>query len=137
MKLRSALPTSLQRLQQELQRFVWVETLFDSAPHSDSTPTQPEVASKATNVMSGTLRALANTVVLVIALYLAADPRPYVEGTVRLFSPAQRKRAREVLYAMGHTLRWWLIGSGHDDDRRHCCLHWIDRTGVPLAAALR
>ena len=41
-ELRSALPTSLQRLQQELQRFVWVETLFDSAPHSDSIPTQPE-----------------------------------------------------------------------------------------------
>ena len=110
-ELRSALPTSLQRLQQELQRFVWLETLIDSAPHADSVPAQPEVASKATGVISGTLKALANiVVVLVIALYLAADPRPYVEGTVRLFPPAQHKRAREVLDAMGHTLRWWLIG---------------------------
>ena len=85
-ELRSALPTSLQRLQQELQRFVWLETLIDSAPHPDSVPTQPEVASKATEAMSGTLKALANiVVVLVIALYLAADPRPYVEGTVGYF----------------------------------------------------
>ena len=110
-ELRSALPTSLQRLQHELQRFVWLETLIDSAPHADSVPTQSEVASKATGAISGTLKALANiVVVLVIALYLAADPRPYVEGTVRLFPPAQHKRAREVLDAMGHTLRWWLIG---------------------------
>ncbi len=110
-ELRAALPTSLQRLQQELQRFVWLETLIDSAPHAGSVPTQPEVASKATGAISGTLKALANVVVvLVIALYLAADPRPYVEGTVRLFPPAQHKRAREVLDAMGHALRWWLIG---------------------------
>ena len=137
-ELRSALPASLQRLQQELQRFVWLETLLDSAPHSNSTLTQTEIASKATGVMSGTLKALANTVVvLVIALYLAADPRPYVEGTVRLFPPAQRKRAREVLYAMGHTLRWWLIGKAVSMTIVGIAI-FIGLTvlGVPLAGAL-
>jgi predicted PurR-regulated permease PerM len=137
-ELRSALPTSLQRLQQELQRFVWLERLVDSAPHPDSIPTQPKVASKGTEAMSGTFKALANVVVvLVIALYLAADPRPYVEGTVRLFPPAQRKRAREVLDAMGHTLRWWLIGKAVSMTIVGIAVFiGLTALGVPLAGAL-
>ena len=137
-ELRSALPTSLQRLQQEMQRFVWLERLVDSAPHPDSIPTQPEVASKVTEATSGTLKALANiVVVLVIALYLAVDPRPYVEGTVRLFPPAQHKRAREVLDAMGHTLRWWLIGKAASMTVVGIAVFiGLTALGVPLAGAL-
>jgi predicted PurR-regulated permease PerM len=137
-ELQSALPTSMQRLQQELQRFVWLERLVDSAPHPDSIPTQPEVASKVTEATSGTLKALASiVVVLVIALYLAADPRPYVEGTVRLFPPAQHKRAREVLDAMGHTLRWWLIGKAASMTIVGIAVFiGLTALGVPLAGAL-
>ena len=137
-ELQSALPTSMQRLQQELQRFVWLERLVDSAPHPDSIPTQPEVASKVTEATSGTLKALANIVlVLVIALYLAVDPRPYVEGTVRLFPPAQHKRAREVLDAMGHTLRWWLIGKAASMTIVGIAVFiGLTALGVPLAGAL-
>ncbi|HVE89655.1 MAG TPA: AI-2E family transporter [Burkholderiaceae bacterium] len=108
-ELKSALPAALQRLQQELSRFVWLEVFFDSAQGGAAAP--PQVASKVTGAVSGTLSALGNTVVaIVIALYLAANPRPYVEGTVRLFPLAHRDRAREVLLAMGNTLRWWLLG---------------------------
>ena len=137
-ELHSALPTSLQRLQQEMQRFVWLERLVDSAPHPDSIPTQPEVASKVTEATTGTLKALANfVVVLVIALYLAVDPRPYVEGTVRLFPPAQHKRAREVLDAMGHTLRWWLIGKAASMTIVGIAVFiGLTALGVPLAGAL-
>ena len=137
-ELQSALPTSMQRLQQELQRFVWLERLVDSAPHPDSIPTQPEVASKVTEATSGTLKALANIVVVpVIALYLAVDPRPYVEGTVRLFPPAQHKRAREVLDAMGHTLRWWLIGKAASMTIVGIAVFiGLTALGVPLAGAL-
>jgi predicted PurR-regulated permease PerM len=137
-ELRSALPTSLQRLQQELKRFVWIERLVDSAPRPDSMAAQPEVAGQGTDPMLGILKALANiVVVLFIALYLAADPRPYVEGTVRLFPPAQRDRAREVLDAMGHTLRWWLIGKAASMTIVGIAV-FIGLTvlGVPLAGAL-
>ena len=109
-ELRAALPAALQRLQQELSRFTWLEVFFDTAQQA-SGAAQPQVTSKVAGAVSGTLAALGNTVVvIVIALYLAADPRPYVEGTVRLFPLARRDRAREVLLAMGHTLRWWLLG---------------------------
>ncbi len=109
--LRATLPAALQQLQQELSRFAWLEALFDAAPRPDTLAAQPQVAEKVTGALSGTLSAIGHTVVaVVIALYLAADPRPYIEGTVRLFPPAHRDRAREVLLAMGHTLRWWLFG---------------------------
>lgn len=112
-ELRSALPNALQKLQQELSRFVWLESLFDSAPHSDAPAAGEGVASTVTSAVSGTLSAIANTVfVLVVALYLAVDPRLYVEGVIRLFPLPRRDRAREVLQAMGAALRWWLIGKG-------------------------
>ena len=108
-ELRSALPAAMQRLQLELSRFAWLETLLDSAPRPDSLAAQPGVAGKVTGVVSGTLAAIANVVVvLVIALYLAADPRPYIDGTVRLFPLAHRDRTREVLHAMGHTQSYLL-----------------------------
>lgn len=110
-ELRAALPAALQRLQQELSRFVWLEVFFDAAPRPAEVAGQSEMAGKVTGALSGTLSAIGHTVVaVVIALYLAADPRPYVEGTVRLFPLAHRDRAREVLLAMGNTLRWWLFG---------------------------
>ncbi len=111
-ELRASLPAALQRLQQELSRFVWLETFLDTAQQVDGTGVPPaQVASKVTNAVSGTLTALGKTVVaIVIALYLAADPRPYIDGTVRLFPVAHRVRAREVLDAIGNTLRWWLFG---------------------------
>ena len=110
-ELRATLPAALQRLQQELSRFVWLEVFLDAAPRPDELAAQPEAAGKVTGVLSGTLVAIGHTfVAIVIGLYLAADPRPYIEGTVRLFPPAHRKRAREILLAIGHTLRWWLFG---------------------------
>ncbi len=111
-ELRASLPAALQRLQQELSRFVWLEVFLDTAQQVDATQCcTAQVASKVTSAVSGTLAAFGNAVfAIVIALYLAADPRPYVEGTVRLFPLAHRARAREVLHAIGNTLRWWLFG---------------------------
>ena len=110
-ELRAALPAALERLQQELSRFVWLESVLDTTWSPESLTAQPEVASKVGSAVSGTLKSLANVVlVLVIALYLAADPRLYVEGAVRLLPMAHRVRAREVLHAIGDTLRWWLLG---------------------------
>lgn len=111
-ELQASLPAALQRLQQELSRFVWLEVFFDTAQQANGgAAAPPQMASKVTGAVSGTLAALGNTVVtVVIALYLAADPRPYIEGTIRLFPVAHRDRVREVLNAIGQTLRWWLFG---------------------------
>lgn len=49
-------------------------------------------------------------IVLFIGLYLASDPDVYARGVVRLVPIPNRKRAREVLGVLGHTLRRWLVG---------------------------
>ena len=49
-------------------------------------------------------------VVIVVALFLAADPGTYVNGLVRLLAPPRRRRGREVLEAAGRRLAWWLVG---------------------------
>lgn len=65
----------------------------------------------ATSFISSTFGSLANVVILlVVAIYLAAAPGLYVNGAVRLFPKERRARVRETLAAVGHTLRWWIIG---------------------------
>jgi predicted PurR-regulated permease PerM len=47
---------------------------------------------------------------LFVGLFAAASPRMYIDGIVRLVPVRSRPRAREVMDALGYTLRWWLIG---------------------------
>ena len=59
---------------------------------------------------SGLLGWLANiALILVIGIYLAADPQTYLEGAVRLLPPSKRKRGRQIINAAGADLRKWLI----------------------------
>jgi predicted PurR-regulated permease PerM len=53
---------------------------------------------------------LANiALIIVMGIYLAADPQTYVDGAIRLFPPSRRKRARQIINAAGADLRKWLI----------------------------
>jgi predicted PurR-regulated permease PerM len=62
-------------------------------------------------ILPSVLSALANILfVIVLAIFFAASPGLYLNGLLRLFPESQRKRAGEVLLAMGHTLRAWLFG---------------------------
>jgi predicted PurR-regulated permease PerM len=48
-------------------------------------------------------------VVFLLAVYLAAGPRQYRAGFLRLVPPARRERAAEVLAEMGAVLRRWIL----------------------------
>lgn len=137
-ELRAALPAAVDRLQQELSRFGWLETLLDGAANSTTTMAPTDMARRVSGALSGTLSAIANIfIVLVIAFYLAGDPRPYIEGTVRLFPVPRRDRAREVLNKIGHTLRWWLIGKAASMlIIGIATFTGLTLLGVPLAGAL-
>jgi hypothetical protein len=45
-----------------------------------------------------------------VAAHLAAQPRFYVEGLVKLAPKPKRPRVREVIQRVGYVLRWWMIG---------------------------
>lgn len=67
--------------------------------------------SGASQAFSTTLGGVVNfAVVLFIGVYIAVNPGWYRRGMTRLVAPARRPRAREILDAIGHTLRWWLFG---------------------------
>lgn len=53
---------------------------------------------------------VAIAIILFSGLYFAAQPEPYQRGLVRLLPQARRRRAAEVLFAGGYTLRWWILG---------------------------
>jgi predicted PurR-regulated permease PerM len=55
---------------------------------------------------SGLLGWLANiALIIVIGIYLAADPGTYVDGAIRLLPPSRRKRGRQIINAAGEDLR--------------------------------
>jgi predicted PurR-regulated permease PerM len=47
---------------------------------------------------------------VVIGVYLAADPDLYLRGVGHLVPVRHRQVTRELLEAIGHTLRWWIVG---------------------------
>jgi predicted PurR-regulated permease PerM len=61
-------------------------------------------------VFSGVFSVSVNMlVVVVVGFFLALQPRMYIDGFISLFSHRHRERTREVLHAVGYSLKWWLL----------------------------
>jgi predicted PurR-regulated permease PerM len=74
-----------------------------------------QAAQKATGVVTSTLTVVLDfVIILFLGIYLAAQPRLYVDGLASLFPPSKRPRICQVLNQLGHTLQWWLIAQGID-----------------------
>lgn len=62
-------------------------------------------------LIGSTFGAIANVfIVLFFAVFMAAQPRMYVEGVLYLVAKKKRTRMREVLLEIGRVLRRWLVG---------------------------
>jgi len=96
------------------------------------------IAGAMAGVATSTLGALGSLLVLLFtALYFAASPQLYVDGTVRLLPPRMRGRGREVMHALGKTLGRWFAGQAVDMVVVGL-LSWagLAALGVPLAPTL-
>lgn len=51
---------------------------------------------------------------IVVGIYLAADPAIYINGLLRLVPPRRRMRTRQVLDAVGDAMQKWLLGMTFD-----------------------
>jgi predicted PurR-regulated permease PerM len=111
-ELRKSLPQSVRQLGQRIERYEWGRQVLAQKPNADELmPDRADVLARATGVFSTTLGAFANFFIIIfIGLYLAAEPRLYTGGIIRLVPASRRERAREILRKVGSTLRWWLIG---------------------------
>ncbi len=62
-------------------------------------------------VAGGILGGLGEALLMIIVgIYLAADPPIYINGALRLFPPRRRMRTRQVLDSIGDALQKWLLG---------------------------
>jgi len=106
------LPTALEVFRNRMAEQQWAQRLLaDPNALRDLMPSPKEVMGGVTSAFSRTLGAVANVfVILFIGVYGAADPESYVSGVVHLTPERNRTRAQEVIDALAHALRWWLVG---------------------------
>ncbi len=110
-QLTETLPRAIQSLEQRLLQHGIGRWLLAQTPSLSQVVSEGNWLSRIARVFSTTFGVLASLVViLAVGLYMAISPRSYTEGVVRLVPIANRRRAREVVQAVGQTLRWWLLG---------------------------
>jgi predicted PurR-regulated permease PerM len=62
-------------------------------------------------LLGSTFGALANVIIVVFfAIFMAAQPRLYIDGFLFLVARNKRKRVNAVLEEIGHVLRRWIVG---------------------------
>jgi predicted PurR-regulated permease PerM len=139
--LREELPKSAREAAAYISQFGWGRALLDQLPgidHIRENVGTSELLRGVGGFFSSTVGAIGNFfIVILLAIYLASEPRFYVEGFKKLFPIERRERVSEVMDSIGATLEWWLIGKvasmlfiG--------ILTWIGLSilGVPLALTL-
>ena len=139
--LREELPRSAQSAGSYISQFGWGRTLIDQLPSIDAVRENVNPATLVSGVgglFTSTIGAVGNFfIVILLAVYLASEPRFYVQGFIKLFPISHRPRATEVVGTVGETLRWWLIGKVASMIFIGV-LTWIGLSiiGVPLALTL-
>jgi predicted PurR-regulated permease PerM len=95
------------QFQQAMGRYPVLEQMF-AGQEDDGVR---EIAGQLATATMTVLGALASLlIVVVIGLFLAADPGLYRRGVVRLVPHASRAKAEETLSTAAYALRWWLFG---------------------------
>ena len=139
--LRDELPKSLQNVVNYLNQFSWGKVIIEQMPDSSDVidkVNNASVLSQVGSFFSSTLGALTNiALMLLLAIYLASEPKTYIKGFTKLFPKNRRQRVRHILYEIGETLSWWLIGKGVSM-LFIGLLTWLGLSilGVPLALTL-
>ncbi|MEQ1762703.1 MAG: AI-2E family transporter [Pyrinomonadaceae bacterium] len=139
--LRDELPKSAVSVANYLGQYAWGRTLIEQLPSFDDVKNNINVSSLLSGVggvFTSTLGALGNVaIVVLLAIYLASEPRFYSEGFVRLFPIPRRERVTEILHQIYESLRWWLIGK-FGSMLFIGILTWIGLSilGVPIALTL-
>jgi predicted PurR-regulated permease PerM len=109
-ELSTRLPQVVQGLLEQLRSYPWGARLIEYASGGEQVNAS-QVVGGAMTFAGGALEAAANLfIVLFFAIFLAAQPKLYVDGAVRLVPPRGRARAREVLDEIGDVLQRWLVG---------------------------
>lgn len=139
--LREELPRSARAAADYIAQFGWGRAILEQIPEPSKMLARIRESgflSRVGGIFSTTIGAVGNFfIVILLAIYLAAEPKFYTDGFTKLFPIERRARVSEVLAAIGETLRWWLIGKAGSMIFIGL-LTWIGLSiiGVPLALTL-
>ena len=139
--LRAELPQSAQKVSQFLSNYSWGRLILEQLPSNSEMiemVNNSSFLSRVGNFFSSTITIFTNIALMILlSIYLASEPKTYIKGFTKLFPLERRKRVREILYEIGETLSWWLIGKGASM-LFIGVLTWIGLSiiGVPLALTL-
>ncbi|RDL43902.1 AI-2E family transporter [Marinomonas piezotolerans] len=112
-QLRTELSNAIGQLKASIQHQSWGQPLMNWIQQQwENAPLSPRrLMDQVTGAFSTLFGSLADLLVIFfIGFYLALHPKPYTEGTLYLFSRDKRRRLRDVMQAVYHALKWWLIG---------------------------
>ncbi|NIR60966.1 MAG: AI-2E family transporter [Gammaproteobacteria bacterium] len=110
--LAERIPEDLARIRALLMDTRWGRLLLEAAPGPELVvPAPGDILGRISGVFSTTLGVLTNlTLIVLIGVYLAAEPGHYTGGLLHLLPRPARERGAQILEALGHALRWWLVG---------------------------
>jgi len=137
------IPQAFDKLKQQLSRFGWGQDLLiwldtPKAQILNFLTGQSELFQRLGGVFVTTFDALtAVFVIILMSLYLAAEPSLYIDGLVQLFPPHRRARLRQVLAQSNRMLIGWFKGQLVSMSVLSVLMGfglWI--LGVPLAVTL-
>jgi predicted PurR-regulated permease PerM len=107
--LSQEIPRAVEQLRERASRYEWIRRAIAELP----TPQQlaaSGVLQQITGVFSSVLGAITGGgIVLLMAVFLAADRRLYQRGLLRLVPVNQRPRALNTMNAVGDTLWQWML----------------------------
>lgn len=114
-QLGERIPVAITRVRAWLGQHSWGQSLLERLRSPEdllsSLPISGSTVGQITGAFSAAVTSVVNTlIVLFLGIYLAIDPRLYIDGVVRLVRPERRQRAGEVVQQLGRALRLWLLG---------------------------
>ncbi len=142
--LRDELPNSFQKVKDFISQYNWGKTIIEQLPTSNQLSERlknielSSVFSRVGGYFSTTVGAVGNIfITIMLAIYLATEPKFYSNGLLKLFPLRIRPRVAEILSVIGDTLSWWLLGKVASMIFIGV-LTWIGLSilGVPLALTL-
>jgi predicted PurR-regulated permease PerM len=105
-RLMTEIPKASAHVEKLLEQYPWGKGLLKTSTNLQETIWRlPQgLASSLAGLFTGLV------VVLFVGLYLAAEPRRYLEGALHLVPRSQRTRIRDICVHSGVTLQRWLMG---------------------------
>ena len=105
------IPEVIEEARQRLQQNELGARLLELAESSGAfAGGEMQFIGKGLGLIGSTFGVLANVaIVIFFAAFLAAQPKPYIEGALHLVALPKRERVRQVIYEIGAVLRRWVL----------------------------